>query len=386
MFHVNHPSGFMNIQNLLQHDRIKLPDNESCTGCSACISICPKNSISMCEDKEGFLQPYVDNVSCILCHKCEDVCPIISPAQKDHYEIPFIYAAYSRNENTRIDSTSGGMFSELAIAFFQNKNYVSGAIFNDNHTVSHILTDDITRLPELRSSKYVQSEVSTIFPQIKKVLNAQKKVLFCGTPCQVAGLLNYLGGDKSNLTTIDFICRGVNSPKVFLSYMNMLEREYNAKAISIKFKNKRWGWHRFSMRVFFSNGKEYCLDRYHDLFFIGYLQYGNFCRRSCYQCKFKGFPQFSDITLADFWGIEKLDITMDQDKGTSLVLINSRKGNYLFNSIKSHIVFKSFSPIVLNDNRAANSSLTPAASNRDDFFGALERLPFEDVARIFFEQ
>ena len=230
----------------------------------------------------------------------------------------------------------------------------------------------------------MQSNAEGVYHQIKQVLVEGKRVLFCGTPCQVSALHKFLDREYPNLTTVDFICRGVNSPKVFLSYLHMLERRYGSDATFIKFKNKKWGWHRFSLRVDFANGKEYCQDRYHDLFFVGYLEAGNFCRRSCYRCQFKGFPQASDITLADFWGIEKLDESMDQDKGTSLVLVNTEKGKALFDSIKEKIVFKSFSPEVLQWNQAANTSLIPAADDREAFFGALEKMPFETVAKQFF--
>lgn len=212
-------------------------------------------------------------------------------------------------------------------------------------------------------------------------------MFYCGTPCQVQALYKFLGKDYPNLITCDFICRGVNSPKVFLSYLNMLESKYNSKAIKIKFKAKKWGWHNFSMRVKFANGKEYCKDRYHDLFFIGYLQKGNFSRPSCYKCPFKGFPQKSDITLADFWGIDILDKTMDQDKGTSMVMINSDKGKTLFEQIKNKIEWKEFT---LTDaslhNSAINESLKVSCSDEErlEFFKMIDTKPFEKVAQKYF--
>lgn len=168
--------------------------------------------------------------------------------------------------------------------------------------------------------------------------------------------------------------------------MNMLERKYGAKATKIKFKAKKWGWHNFSMKVNFANGKEYCKDHSHDYFFIGYLQCGNFARPSCYQCKFKGFPQKSDITLADFWGIEKLDKTMDQDKGTSLVMINSDKGQTLFNSIKESIIYKEFTmrDAVNGGNQIMNKSIKASKNDRDLFFLDLNTFPFEVVAKKYF--
>ena len=164
----------------------------------------------------------------------------------------------------------------------------------------------------------------------------------------------------------------------------MLARKYDSKAVEIKAKNQKWGWHRFSMRVNFENGQEYCEDRYTDLFFVGYLQAGNFCRPSCYQCQFKGFPQAADITFADFWGIESLDPTMDQDKGTSLVVINTEKGQRLFESIKDRVIWKEYPTDVLKIKQEANTSLIAVIDNRDAFFTMLDEKPFEQVADEYF--
>ena len=295
-------------------------------------------------------------------------------------------AAYSKDEEIRIDSTSGGIFSVLGQNQYNKGSYVGGAVYNEDHTVSQIINNEPSSLGKLRSSKYLQSNATNVYKKIKKLLSEQKRVLFCGTPCQIQALYRFLGNrDYDNLVTIDFICRGVNSPKVFLSYMKMLETQFGAKANRIKFKAKEWGWHRFSMRVNFENGKEYCKDRYHDLFFIGYLQSGNFARPSCYDCPFKGFPQKSDITLADFWGIENIDPTMDQDKGTSLVMVNSKKGEQLFNEIKNDIVWKQFTLEQARlCNPAMDSSLTPSNDNRNEFFNALDKDTFDKVAKRYF--
>ena len=366
---------------------IKIINKIDCCGCNACADICPKSCITFKTDLEGFWYPEVDMEKCIDCHLCEKVCPIISPADKIlRYEEPRVFAAYTKNDEIRIDSTSGGIHSMLALAKYEKRAYVGGAVYNDDHTVSQIIDDNPARLSEIRSSKYLQSDSTGVYKEIKKQLREGREVFYCGCPCQVQALYKFLGNrEYDNLTTCDFICRGVNSPKVFLKYMDMLERQYGAKATKIKFKNKKWGWHNFSMRVNFENGKEYCKDRYHDLFFIGYLQAGNFTRPSCYECHFKGFPQKADITLADFWGIENLDKTMDQDRGTSLVMINSDKGMELFDEIKDKIVWKEFT---INDARICNpamySSLKSSVGNRSQFFEDLDKLKFEQVAKEHF--
>ena len=364
---------------------IKINNKKDCCGCNACGDICVQQAINFNTDIEGFWYPNVDLNKCTDCGLCEKVCPIINKAKEERYNIARVFAAYNKDEAVRIDSTSGGIHSALANVMYNRNAYVCGAVYNDDYTVSHFTSPDKTMLPKIRSSKYLQSSMNGQFKEIRNLLREGNEVFYCGTPCQVHALYNFLRRPYENLTTCDFICRGVNSPKVFLSYMNMLEKEFGSKAINIKFKNKKWGWHNFSMRVNFANGLQYCKDRWHDLFFIGYLQSGNFSRPSCYECQFKGFPQKADITLADFWGIEKIDPTMDQDKGTSLVMINSDKGMELFNLIKNQIEWKEFT---MEDARSGNPaldlSLKAVNNDRDDFFKALDKYPFDKVAAQFF--
>ena len=365
---------------------INIIRKEECCGCNACGDICPHQAITFKTDIEGFWYPEVDREKCVDCGLCDKVCPELGAAGDiSRYEVPKVYAAYTKDETIRLDSTSGGIHSMLALEMYAKNAYVGGAVYNEDYTVSHIVSPDAGLLPEIRSSKYLQSSMEGVYKDIKRLLVSGENVFFCAAPCQIQALYKFLRRDYPNLTTSDFICRGVNSPKVFLSYMDMLERQYGSKAVKIKFKAKKWGWHNFSMRVNFENGKEYCKDRWHDLYFIGYLQSGNFARPSCYECQFKSFPKKADITLADFWGIEKIDQTMDQDKGTSLVMINSDKGQALFDSIGDKIVCKEFT---LSDAEAGNpamsSSLSPASDNRKAFFEAIDRKPFEDVAKEFF--
>ena len=365
---------------------IQIKNKIDCCGCNACGDVCAHGAITFKTDNEGFWYPEVDAEKCSDCGLCEDVCPMLNKQEKNT-DNPKVYGAYTKNEAIRLDSTSGGIFSELAMAVFAENGYVGGAIYNEDHTLSQVVTADMDMLPQLRSSKYLQSDAQGVYKEIQKLLRAGNKVLFCGTPCQIHALKNFVNEKyRDNLITIDFICRGVNSPKVWLKYMEMLERQFGSKPVEIKAKNKKWGWHRFSMRVNFENGQEYCEDRYTDLFFVGYLQAGNFCRPSCYECKFKGFPQAADITFADFWGIEKIDPSMDQDKGTSLVVINTEKGKNLFDSIKENIVYKQYPTDVLTSKQEANTSLVAGIENRDAFFVALDKMPFDQVASVYFPQ
>lgn len=365
---------------------IQILDKVNCCGCNACGDVCAHNAITFRTDNEGFWYPEVDMAKCVDCGLCEKVCPITESA--DHikrFDEPVVYAAYTKDEAIRLDSTSGGIHSTLATYVLKNNGFVGGAVYNKDHTVSQVVTSDAEKLKEIRSSKYLQSNSEGVYREIRTLLKNGENVFYCACPCQIQALYKFLGKEYDNLTTCDFICRGVNSPKVFLKYMDMLEKQYGAKATTIKFKNKKWGWHNFSMRVNFANGKEYCKDRYHDLFFIGYLQAGNFTRPSCYECHFKGFPQKADITLADFWGIENIDPTMDQDQGTSLVMINSNKGQRLFDNIKKDIVWRQFTlDDAKTENPALTESLKAAKPNRSDFFEDLDKMPFDKVAERYF--
>lgn len=365
---------------------IQISDKVDCCGCNACGDVCPNEAISFNKDNEGFWYPTVDEDKCVNCNLCEKVCPVLhSPDFINRYNEAIVFAAYSKDEAIRMDSTSGGMFSVFALEKFSRHAFVGGAVYNEDHTCSQIVTIDAKRLSEIRSSKYIQSNAEGVYKEIRELLEDGKELFFCGCPCQVNALYNFLGRDYEKLTTCDFICRGVNSPKVFLKYLEMLERQFGSNATNIKFKNKKWGWHNFSLQVIFENGKEYCKDRWHDLFFIGYLQSGIFARPSCYECSFKGFPQKSDVSLADFWGIENIDPMMDQDKGTSLVMINSEKGQRLFDVIKDKVEWRQCSvDDARKGNPAMDISLIPNSNNRADFFRDLDVLPFEIVAKHYF--
>ena len=365
---------------------ITIQDKSKCCGCNACGDVCAHGAISFKTDIEGFWYPEVDTTKCTDCGLCEKVCPNLHAASKiERYRTPVVYGAYAKDEVIRMDSTSGGIHSTLAQKVYEQGGYVGGAIYNDDHTVSQYISDNPQDLPKIRGSKYLQSSSIGVYKEIKSLLKKGLLVFYCGSPCYIQALHKFLGEKEyENLITCDFICHGANSPIVFLAYLEMLEKKYKAKVVDLKFRNKNRGWHDFSMLAHFNNGKTYCKERIQDLFYIGYLQAGNFSRPSCYDCAFKGFPQKADITLADFWGIENLDKSMDQDKGTSLVLINSDKGQRFFDSIKDDVVWKEFSADVLKQNHSANYSMIDMVGNRADFFRDLSNMPFDKVAKKYF--
>ncbi len=350
------------------------------------MSVCRKQCITMHQDHEGFWHPEIDSGACNECGLCQRACPVLDDfdVSIDRLPEPEVLAAWNTDDVVRVDSTSGGIFSALATQMFERKGHVAGAVYDEDHTVIHVVTNDSSKLDELRSSKYLQSYTGDLFERIRQLLKAGEQVLICGAPCQIAGLYGALGKDYPGLITCDFICFGVNSPKVFLKYMEMLERRYGARATRIKFKNKTYGWHRFSTRIDFANGETYIQDRYHDLFMQGYLRYKGFARPCCYECEFRGMPRQADITLADFWGLEKRHPEWDNDRGTSAVLLNSEKGRDFFRSLGDAVCTHESALHEVTPGNPALRNSPPQGKRRDAFFRDLEQLPFDQVAQRHF--
>lgn len=366
---------------------IKIERKEDCTGCSACVDICGKKAITFETDIEGFWYPKVNPDLCANCGLCEKTCAVLHSAdlKKIKKEKSACFGAYHKNEDIRFSSTSGGLFSALANRVFDENGYVAGAVYNEDFTVKHILTNDREDLTKIRSSKYLQSYTQGLYSQIKLALNNGAKVLTCGTPCQMASLRLFLGKDYENLIISDFICRCINSPKVYRKHLDALERKYGAKIEYVQAKNKEQGWRSLSFKAKFKNGKVHLVDGLDDNFTRGYM-IANCCSRpSCYECKFKGFPRISDITLGDFWGIEKVDKSLDNNMGTSVVLLNSQKGIDFFDSIKEQIETKEVSLCsAFPGNQAFFNSIPLPTINRNEFYKDVDKLPFDLVAKKYF--
>lgn len=350
-----------------------------CTGCSACYNICPKECITMVVDNKGFWYPCVDKENCDNCGLCEKTCPSLNSLKnEENYLNSKIYAAWSLNEEIRFNSTSGGIFSELAKIVIEQGGYVVGARYNQKHLVEHFMIDKSEDIKIIRQSKYVQSDIGFIYKAVKEKLIEGKLVAFCGSPCQVAGLLKYLQKAYGNLVTFDFVCRGTNSPKAYLKYLKMLEDNYNSKIKRVWFKNKTQGWNRLSIRIDFEDGKIYIKSGDADLFMRGYIEQNLYMRDCCFECKYKSFPRNADITLADFWGIGAVDAKLDSDKGTSLIMINSNKGNELFNSIKENIFAKEMQiEDALHGNACILKSVVKNPKS-DDFLRDIDMLAFDE--------
>lgn len=318
-------------------------DMKQCVGCAACEQICPENCIKGTYNKMGFYYPTVDENLCIECGQCLVVCPmlnyskVISPFRSE----PYVFAVKNKDDCVRQNSSSGGVFTPLAEYFLSKNGVVFGALFDSDFFLSHKGITDTMVLDKMRGSKYLQSCTRYVFVEVKRLLQGGVPVLFTGTPCQVAALKLFLGKNYDNLFTVDLICHGVSSPAVFSCYLEMVESKLDGKAVAVEFRNKTFGWSTQTIKVC---TKEYsyinCLqfDPYGYLFLHDLIQ-----RPSCYNCLYSDVPRVSDLTLGDFWGIEKSHGDFVDNLGVSLVLVNSVQGESIFNSLKAQFDYVSSS-------------------------------------------
>ena len=357
---------------------------EQCTGCMACLNICPVDAISQVKNKKGFYIPHIDSSICINCGKCIEVCPSIS-APLPH-DTPFhIYACWSNNEQLRHDSTSGGIFSLLADKVLQNDGLVFGVALNKNQCAGHLCVSDVDGLFHLRGSKYVQSQIGTCYRKVKAALTANKPVLFSGTPCQIAGLRNYLGKDYDNLLLVDLLCHGTPSPDVFSAYLSFISEQTGEKDVSnVKFRDKKYSWNLFRMKIDFVSGTNYSESTLKDPFLRAFLR--DYClNESCYTCKFIGTSRQGDITLGDFWGyLSEKYSQRNTDKGISLVMVNTQKGESWMDRLGSHdatIINKDISEAIVGNHTLSRNTKRP--QNTDVFWQLfLRRRCFEDCLAL----
>ena len=351
-------------------------EKKKCTGCKMCADICPKSAITFNVDKEGFWYPSVDYQKCVKCKICLNKCPSLNehPINKND---PSVYALWSKDDETRITSTSGGAFWEIANSFISNGGIVVGSRYGgDWRTAEHYIAHNTEELTNIKGSKYFQSDTAGIYKKVKDELSQGTKVLFCGTPCQISAIKTYIGIDDENLFCMDFICRSINSPKAFKAYIDELESQYNSKVMEVHLKNKDNGWQSLASQVRFENGDVSLKDKNNDWWVKGFIYNDLYTRESCYNCQYKVLPRINaDITIGDFWGI-KNQKSEDMFKGISVMLINTEKGQKLFNGAKENVIcFEHSIDDVLPGNPALLTNPV-RTSKQDKFFELLEKHPF----------
>lgn len=346
---------------------------EFCTGCGACYISCPVKAIKMIRNYEGFFYPVIDQKVCIKCGKCKKICPISEHIKTDRLDHSYIIGCWSKNEIVRNNSSSGGIFSELAELIIKNGGIAVGAAYSRDFYVCHKVVKELKGISTLRTSKYIQSDNPyRSFPYIKEKLIENKIVLFSGTSCQVDGLYKYLGQDYPKLITCDLICHGVGSPIVFRRYLEMLEKIYHSDVSGVNMRDKSSGWHNYSIKITFRNKRIYKSSMKKDLFMRGYSS-NLYLRTSCHNCKYRKFPRTADLTLGDFWRIEKWRPNLYNDLGISLVMINSNKGIDLFEKLKKTEIIE-YWPYKDKDITLLNSALikSPTPNKyRSEFFDEL---------------
>ena len=313
--------------------------HDECTGCMMCGDICPKRAIQFKDFSYGFWYPQVDEPKCNGCGLCFEKCPQTNERNVTSEKVVACYGAKTKNEEVRKNSTSGGFFSELASEWIGSGGICCGAEYDDKNDVVHVIEKDVAGIGRLRQSKYVQSHAQGIYQEVKKELQVGSKVLFCGTPCQVEALYSMLDGLDDNLLTLDFVCCGICSPSVYRKYLDMLEKQYHSKVKKVCFKSKKKGWRSIGVSILFENGKEYFRVGNRDLYMVAFVKDGLSMRASCHQCKYRKLPHSSDITIADFWGLENINPSFDDDKGTSAIIINSKKGKQWFDRVSDDMEF-----------------------------------------------
>lgn len=383
---------------------IQIQHKQDCCGCSACVQRCPKQCISLYEDEEGFLYPKVNLDACVDCGLCEKVCPVLNHSE-EHIPIA-VFAAKNPNEQIRYESSSGGIFTLLAEQIIDEGGVVFGVKWNEHFEAIHAYTETKEGLAEFRGSKYVQSRIGETFKQAERFLRSGRKVLFSGTPCQIAALKSFLRKDYENLFAVDLICHGTPSPGVFRWYLNeelqkaaahqsgkkiqfrsslpipsiakadVLAREQGFKIKDIRFRDKRLGWQKFSFVLSLENLSEALVEgeknsvslsyvlRQH-AFLRGFLS-DLYLRPSCYVCPSKSGKSHADITLADYWGIYTLVPELDDDKGCSAIIVNSDSGLLLIKQLGIKLYTVPFSDLVKKNPAFAKSAKEPKV--RSEFF------------------
>ena len=366
---------------------IDIDKKRNCCGCGACANACPVTCIEMCADSEGFLYPQIDASACIHCGKCEKICPVINAdgrkvtagkGAKAPY--PAAYAAVNPVDRTRKASSSGGVFSLLAEYVIGKGGAVFGAVWGEDFSVKHIAIERIEDVALMRGSKYPQSDTGDCFTKAKQYLDGGRLVLFTGTPCHVSALLSFLGKPYPNLITQDLICHGTPSPAVWQAYLEYRAQVADSEIKEVSLRKKLEGKRATSVCIQFENGTRYVRTPHGKDDFMKLFLYNKCLRPSCHRCAFKGLRE-SDITLADFWGVNAVAPEMNDKKGVSLVLVNTPKGEEIFEAVKDSLKLKKVAfkrSLMKNPSYFRSATAHPM---RRKFFKDFAAKPFKKVLK-----
>lgn len=348
---------------------IELINKNKCSGCASCHNACPNSAITMKIDYSGFAYPFIDAKLCVECGLCRSVCPAL---EIPHYDCshPKAFVVQNRNTNIRNESTSGGAFSGLAQQVLENNGVVFGVGMTDELCAAHMSTDSNTGLAAFRGSKYVQSDIGLTFREAESYLKSGRQVCFSGTPCQIYGLKKYLRKEYSNLFTVDVMCRAVPSPMVLKKYLAYQKEKYSCFD-RITFRDKALGYSYSTLALYqgekavYRNGSE--LDPWLRLFLNGYC-----IRESCLSCPFQKDERASDITLCDWWDTSAIEKSMDDNKGTTGVVIWTENGSVFFQKAIKHFKSQEIVPEIILERLHSVENKTNRASQA--FYDDLEKM------------
>lgn len=355
---------------------------KACVGCRSCEQICPKQAIAFKENSEGFLYPYVQSNKCVDCSLCMKRCPI-AENRNNRTNVPIsVFAFRDKDDEQIMESASGGVGVLAAQVILQNGGIAYGAAYDNDLRVKHICIDSLTELHKLQSSKYVQSDTNNCYKRIREDLEGGKLVLFSGTPCQVAGLKIFLSKEYSNLYTIDLICHGVPSPKLFQKYLEWKNQQMKGKIISYNFRSKaRRGWGtQYLLKIKTktkTKTKILALDKYGKHFMAG-----DCYREGCYQCPYANVHRVGDLTIGDFWGIGKSHPEFHSEKGVSSVFVNTEQGQKLFGMIKGYafVLPATLEEAMIKQGNLINPTQRP--KERDSFYHDIENDDFVEQLKV----
>ena len=360
-----------------------------CTGCGLCEQICNHSAIRLQADAEGFLRPLINFNACAECGLCRVRCPANAAFQPEATSnklalfVPKIYSGWSNDEKIRKASSSGGAFTEIAKVVIHGGGVVFGVALDDNITAHHICVETLNDLKKLRGSKYVQSCIDSAYKQVKENLLFGRKVLFSGTPCQIAGLYSFLSKDYPNLITVDIICHGVPSPMVFEDYKNYVAEIIKKPVSSVNFRWKKSSWIFFNIGINpYIEKKEikysYVGNYYSDPFIRAFLR-DNILRPCCYNCKYTSFKRLGDFTIADWWGYKAVDKSDKgfEKKGVSLVMCNSRKAALIFKELKMTLRERTIEEAMATNLALSKPFARP--ETRDEFWSDYSKMPFREI-------